>query len=77
MPVEQHRALGGQSAEEAGDDCVTLAVQEQTGTLWLLLRRPLCSERLFFATWKDLGISLFFVSARTNKRHHHHHQWIT
>jgi hypothetical protein len=31
----------------------TLPVQEQAGTLWL----PFRSERSFFATWQDLGLS--------------------
>jgi hypothetical protein len=35
----------------------TRPVQEQAGTLWQLLRRPLCSERLFFATGQDLWLS--------------------
>jgi hypothetical protein len=35
----------------------TLPVQEQAGILWLPLHRPLCSERVVFATWQDLGLS--------------------
>jgi hypothetical protein len=35
----------------------TQPVQEQAGTLWLPLRRPLCLEDSFFATWQDLWLS--------------------